>query len=132
MKVKRGNAVIISSVVMMLISGFLSELSLCRLCEVVAQWRCIPDVRRSLRYLPGIEVEENVLQDNWRAGNLRPLTRSRNTAVVRTKMANDLVAINVSDVKNLRTLEDMEIGEATRNSLSNIKGHTHLPVFWYQ
>jgi len=36
-------------------------------------------------------------------------------------MANDLVVINVSDVKNLRTLEDMEIGEATRNRLSKIK-----------
>jgi len=44
-----------------------------------------------------------------------------NTAVVGTKMAGDLVAIDVNDIKNLRTVEDMEIGEATRHSLSKIK-----------
>jgi len=49
------------------------------------------------------------------------MLRFVNTAVVGTKIANDLVAININDIKNLRTLEDMEIGEATRNSLSKIK-----------
>jgi len=33
-------------------------------------------------------------------------------------MADDLVAIDVNDIKNLQALEDMEIGETTRHSLS--------------
>jgi len=41
-----------------------------------------------------------------------------NTAVLGTKMADDLVAIDVNDIKNLQALEDMEIGETTRHSLS--------------
>lgn len=49
------------------------------------------------------------------------MLRFVNTAVVGTKMAGDLVTIDVNDVKNLRTLEDMEIGEATRHSLSKVK-----------
>jgi len=49
------------------------------------------------------------------------MLRFVHTAVVLTKMADDLVAINVNDVKNLQTLEDMEIGKATRNSMSKIK-----------
>ena len=43
------------------------------------------------------------------------MLRFVNAAVVGTKIANYLVAINVNDVKNLQTLEDVEI------SLSNIK-----------
>ena len=56
------------------------------------------------------------------------MLRFVNTAVVGTKMASDLVAIDVNDVKNLRTLEDMEIGEATRNSLSKLKPEKHKGI----
>jgi len=44
-----------------------------------------------------------------------------NIAVVGTKMAGDLVAIYVNDIKNLQTLHNMEIGKAIRHSLYRIK-----------
>jgi len=40
------------------------------------------------------------------------MLRFVNSAVVGTKMAGDLVAIDVNDITNLRTLEDMEVCEA--------------------
>ena len=56
------------------------------------------------------------------------MLRFVNTAVVGTKMASGLVTIDVNDIKNLRTLEDMEIGEATRSSLSKLKKEQHKGV----
>ena len=53
-------------------------------------------------------------------------------------MADDLVAIDVNDIKNLQALEDMEIGETTRHSLSTQRRNnrkeflTWESSFWQQ
>ena len=43
-------------------------------------------------------------------------------------MGSNLVTIDVNDIHNLRTLKDMEIGEATRNSLYTLKKEQHKGV----
>lgn len=59
----------------------------------------------------------------------RLLLRFVKTDIVGTKMGNDLALIDLSDATNLRDVEDMEIGEATKCSIQKLKAEQHRKLY---